>query len=100
MVKQDEAKSKSDPTWKTPSAIKDRPELEEYQSWYVEDFYRLTGSRQSGMGVGAVPVSEILIYGEKLGVGDLEEFLEVMQALDNAYLDEYNQKQQRENPKK
>lgn len=52
------------------------------------------------MGVGAVPVSEILIYGEKLGVSDLEEFLEIMQAMDNAYLDEYNLKQQRENPKK
>lgn len=51
------------------------------------------------MGVGAVPVSEILIYAEKLGVTDVEEFLEIMQAMDNAYLDEYNQKQQKETKK-
>lgn len=49
------------------------------------------------MGVGAVPVTEILGYARALCVNDLEEFLEIMQAMDNAYLSDYNEKQAQTN---
>lgn len=63
---------------------------------YIQDFYKLSSSRQQGMGVGAIPVSEILKYIEHYNIPDSEDFLFVMQSVDNAYLEKVSEKQAQE----
>ena len=83
-----------------PEAFKDRPEIEEpeLESWeveYVECFYMLNSSRASGMGVGAIPLSEILGYCSFFGVEEPRDFIKVIHAADNAYLNEYNKSKEK-----
>ena len=88
------------PGWETPTAIKEMPELMSWEAPYVTAFYTITSSRQSGMGVGPIPLSEILAYCQFFEVVEPELFLYIMQKCDNAYLIEYNAKQEAKNPKK
>ena len=69
------------------------PELELWERGYVDDFYTLTSSRQIGMGLAPIPISEIIAFVDKVGIMDFEDFLYIINAMDNAYLDEYNKKQ-------
>ena len=48
------------------------------------------------MSVGAIPVSEILKYAEHFEIPDSEDFLYIMQAIDNAYLEKVTEKQAQE----
>lgn len=98
LVEQDE-KNQGKPDWKTPSAITDRPELEFHEELYLKDFYTLSSSRQSGMGLGAIPVSEILKFCEHFEIPDSDDFLYVIQKIDNAYLEFHRDKQEQEKPK-
>ncbi len=71
------------------------PELTFFDEYYVKTFYRLTGSRQVGMGVAPIPISEILEYNESyLHDEDVEMLLDVIQAADSAYLTEYYKEQE------
>lgn len=67
-----------------------------YYAWYLEAFNRLSYSRQMGMGLGAIPVGEILFYANNMGIEDKEEFLIVMQACDNVFLEHHNKKDDKE----
>ena len=87
-----------------PANFKDKPELEapELEMWeveYVEAFYRLTSSRATGFGIGAIPLSEITNYVEKpyFSITDPEAFIYVIQAADNAYISEHNKAQEAKN---
>lgn len=72
------------------------PELEFFDEYYLKIFYRLTSSRQVGMGMAAIPISEILEYNDKyLQDDDVEMLLDVIQAADNAYLTEYYKEQEK-----
>lgn len=84
----------NDPSWQTPTAIKDMPEIEYWERPYIEAFYTLSGSRQVGMGVSAIPISEIIIYCDYFDEPDPELFLYLMQRMDSAYLEEYSKKQE------
>lgn len=87
------------PDWETPTAIKEMPELEMWEAPYVKAFYMLSGSRQSGMGVGAILLSEILAYCDFFNEPEPELFLYIIQRMDSAFLEEYN-RQQDAKPKK
>lgn len=96
----DEENQGVDPNWKTPKAILDMPEMMPWEKPYVQAFYTLTSSRQSGMGLGAIPYSEMTNYCQFWDVADPELFIHIMQKCDNAYLEEYNRQQEAKNPKK
>ena len=87
-----------DPNFVSP--LKDRPELEEWENEYVMAFYRLTSSRQTGMSIGAIPLSEILVYWEYFELDDLEEFVFIIQAVDNAYLEQMDKDSKNKSSKK
>lgn len=83
-----------------PANFKDKPDLDtpELEIWEVEcveAFYRLSSSRASGFGVGSIPLSEITNYADKpyFNIVDPEAFIYVIQAADNAYIDEHNKAQ-------
>lgn len=66
---------------------------------YIKDFFTLSPSRHLGMGIGPIPVSEILKFCEHFGVPDSDDFLYVMQQIDNAYIEFHREKQEQEKPK-
>ncbi len=51
------------------------------------------------MGLGAIPVSEILKFCEHFEIPDSDDFLYVIQKIDNAYLEFHRDKQEQEKPK-
>ncbi|MCG7598885.1 hypothetical protein MHM84_03740 [Halomonas sp. McH1-25] len=72
-----------------PQALLDRPELDLTERWYMQAFSALSPSRQSGMGVGGIPVSEIKAYAEFVDiVTEPDEFLAVIRAMDAVWLEE------------
>ena len=68
-------------------------EMPEVNKWvelpYIDAFYILTGSRQSGMGLGRIPLSEILYYYEHFPIGRKMDFIYIIQYTDNMYLKAY-----------
>ena len=75
-----------------PKFVTEKPEHSIWTSYYLQAFYRLTSSRQSGMGLGYIPYSEISKYYYDFNVEDLEKFVTIIQATDRAYVAEYNKK--------
>lgn len=73
-----------------PKAISDEPKLDMFVEKYVDAFYKLDSSRQIGMGVGAIPLSEILNYCEFLKESDADFFISIIQKIDKAYITEMN----------
>jgi hypothetical protein len=78
----------------------DSPDITMFESEYVNAFFTLTSSRQSGMGLGPIPLSEILAYCDFFEPEDPELLIHIIQRVDSAYLEEYNKEQERKNPKK
>lgn len=83
-----------DPNWITPSAIREMPELAFWEMVYVKAFYILSGSRQLGMSVGPIQLSEIYIYCQMFNEPDIELITYVIQKCDSVYLEEYNKQQE------
>ena len=71
-------------------AIKNKPELNEIiHQPYLDAYNRLSRSRPTGYGPGNIPVSEILIYWNNLPLGDKEDFLHIIQTIDDGFLKAY-----------
>lgn len=72
------------------SALKRKPKYDYTTQWYLEVFSMLSSSRSVGMGVGAIPFSEIVCYVKNFGSieDDDKDFIYIIQAIDNAYLKE------------
>lgn len=67
-----------------------------------EAWEALEWSRPGGMGVGAIPVSEVLAYCTLLGIVDLDYrawLLRAIQRLDGEFMRHVAEKQKRDNPK-
>lgn len=71
-----------------PTPIQNRPAVEAGGDWFIVAFQRLSKSRGNGMnGPLPIAISEISRYWRDVGhIGSLEEFIAVIQALDEAYL--------------
>ena len=82
-------KDNPDDKWLSANTVTDEPELESWEVEYVEYFYLLSSSRASGMGVGAIPLSEILMCCDFFGITPAEDFIRIMQTADSAYLEEH-----------
>lgn len=91
-----------------PTALLTRPELDVIDISYLEAYYTLTGSRQTGMSVGAIPLSEIEAYVRLLGVPNwfetddmnIKAFVEVITKVDNSFLVEHHKEQEAQAKKK
>lgn len=63
-----------------------------YLDWNA--FWHLSGSRQTGMGLGSIQVSEVYAYMQMFEMNDYEErktFLRRIQILDSVYLNHHNE---------
>lgn len=67
--------------------VDDAVEIDEDIGYFFNAFARLSRSRPSGMGAGALVLSEIVCYWERLEeVYALEFFIDVVQELDHLFL--------------
>lgn len=95
------------PDWRTPKAIIDRPDVDVIDIPYLKAYHLLTGSRQSGMSVGAIPLSEIRAYLEIYGApsffdcesDDIDAFVQIITRVDNHFLTEYHKEQEAKSKK-
>ena len=62
------------------------PKPSPFTNYYIKAFYALSGSRSNGMGIGAIPLSEILVYCEFYEEDDPDMFVEIIQNADSVYL--------------
>jgi hypothetical protein len=85
-------------TGECPDSLKKKPKVHPWLSPYWEAWLDLSASRPIGLGIGAIPISEMKAYCELLKVpwlDDLEEmhfFLRLIRAVDSVYLDKQNKK--------
>lgn len=68
-------------------AITEKPDLIFTDEYYLTAFFKLSSSRQSGMGIGAIPLSEIIGYCEFIGDNEPETFIDIIQHCDNTYME-------------
>lgn len=76
-------------------ALKDEPVLNYAESHYMRVFTDLSRSRPAGMGVSAIPISEIKAYCEMFGITDLNEradLLFIIQQMDEEFMNYCNSK--------
>lgn len=73
-----------------PKALTNEPELDIWLVDYVKAFNVLSSSRQVGMSVGAIPLSEIVQYCTIINETDIDFFVTVIRKADNAYMDYVN----------
>jgi len=72
-----------------------------YLDWNA--FWHLSGSRQIGMGLGNIQISEIYAYMQMFeitDVGERRDFLRHIQVLDSTYLEFHNEKREKAQDKK
>ena len=68
--------------------LDDAPSADADTAWFVQAFSRLNRSRGGGMGPGPVALSEMCAYWREVGaIGPLDEFIDVIQALDGMWLE-------------
>lgn len=84
---------------RTPKELEDLVELpdcmQEYWSW----FCRLSNRRPSGMGVSAIPYSEMLAFFELLGVVPEPYEIHVLELFDSIAIKHYQKQQEKEQSK-
>lgn len=85
------AENEGNPSYKIPEAISSLPEIDPiFDQPYVDAFYMLDSSRPIGMGgLAAIPLSEITNLYDVLQLGELEDFIKIIQGADMAYLKAY-----------
>ena len=82
---------------KTP--LDDMPTLTHDESWFLEAFHRLSKCSQVGMDYGPLVLSEIISYWEYVGnICPLDEFIDMIQALDYAFLSHRAEQRKQEAP--
>ena len=91
---------KDDPTYQVPKAIAERPELDFFDVFYLEAFYALGASRQTGMAEGYIPLESIIFYAEYLQESDVEAFVQIITACDREYLRLRYEKSEKESKSK
>jgi hypothetical protein len=69
--------------------LEGRPFLAPTLVWLLEAFNALSRARPMAFGPGAVPCSEMIAIGRAYRVGDMQAFIRVMSALDDAWLMHY-----------
>lgn len=91
-----------DQTGDIPSPLLNRPDITPEIAWYLDAFFLLNSSRQTGMSVGRIPLSEVTNYALVFGTigDDLKDFCSIISRLDAAYLEWVDKKKPKQDPKK
>lgn len=71
------------------------PDLDYSWAEYLFAFHELSPSRNVGMGLGAIPMTEIRAYRKEFGFDDRELFFRMVRALDGAWLKWADEKRQK-----
>jgi hypothetical protein len=79
-----------------PLFVQKMPLLREDLQWIAEAFFRLTGSRQIGFGVGPIPLTEIEAYVRLFGLldDDIDAFFRLISAMDAVFVKWNNKRAQ------
>ena len=72
---------------KFPLALQNKPKLPIYLSEYYEAFWVISHGRSVGMGIGSIPVSEILAYLQIFPTDDPALFVYLIYEMDEVYLE-------------
>lgn len=70
----------------SPQSLEDKPDLHEWMVEYLNGFEVLNRTRQMGMGIQPIQLSEILAYLQIFGTLDAERFVTHVVTMDSAYL--------------
>ena len=66
------------------------PEISSPIRLFVQSFFTLSSERSIGQGgMGMIPYSKIVEYGEWIGYKDITQFLKVIQRVDQAYVGDF-----------
>lgn len=75
-----------------PKRFFERPDLPKEFEWLMEAFWVLHSSRQSGMGIGYIPLTEIKAYAEMFDVPDVRMLVGCIRALDRIFVERESEK--------
>ena len=87
----DQLRAVADKTGKVPTALKEEPDVYPDMQWIWDAFWMLHRSRQIGMSVGPIPLSEIESFIRLFEVREIEAFIAAIDALDRMYLQHTNE---------
>ena len=84
---------------RTPKELEDLVELPNCMAEYWHWFTRLSNRRPSGMGVSAIPYSEMLAFFELLGIVPDQFEIEILEMFDHIAMKHYVKQQEKEQAK-
>ena len=84
---------------RTPKELEDLVELPECMQEYWMWFIKLSNRRPSGMGISAIPYSEMLAFFELLGIVPDPVEIDVIEAFDRIAMKHYQKQQEKEQAK-
>lgn len=69
--------------------------------FYIDAFYDLGTERQTGFGIGPIPVNSIYAYASHIGLAesDTADLLQIVRALDAVFLEKEQRKAKRKKKK-
>jgi len=82
-----------------PSPLDDLPKLDHAESVYYSDFNILGSERNSGMGIGPIPVTRINQYAEQEGIINTALFKKIIMDVDKNFIELVSDKQKSETKK-
>ena len=84
---------------RTPKELEDLVELPECMQEYWMWFIKLSNRRPSGMGISAIPYSEMLAFFELMGITPEIYEIEVLEAFDRIAMKHYQKQQEKQQAK-
>ena len=84
---------------RTPKELEDLVELPECMQEYWIWFIKLSNKRPSGMGISAIPYSEMLAFFELMGITPEIYEIEVLEAFDRIAMKHYQKQQEKQQAK-
>ena len=84
---------------RTPKELEDLVELPECMQEYWMWFIKLSNKRPSGMGISAIPYSEMLAFFELMGITPEIYEIEVLEAFDRIAMNHYQKQQEKQQTK-
>ena len=84
---------------RTPKELEDLVELPECMQEYWVWFIKLSNRRPSGMGISAIPYSEMLAFFELMGIVPEPYEIEVIGMFDSVAIKHYQKQQEKEQAK-
>ena len=84
---------------RTPKELEDLVEMPECMKEYYQWFCRLSNRRPPGMGISAIPYSEMLAFFELMGIVPEIYEIEILEMFDNIAMKYYHKQSEKEQAK-